>query len=204
MSFVPPNESELEAVSRLKGRLFAQFGADDTTTNNFSDTKLLRFYRGMKLNEDNAFDSLIKHRQWMVDEEVSTVQDKKAIFEKEYSANKVIILDGLDVNSRPVSVVYCHRHVARDRNLNEIRLLIIHTLESLLKLSKPEEEKFVICFDLSKFTLACMDYEVVKELVAILQANYPETLFVCLIIDSPMIFSACWALIRSVNFFCWK
>ena len=41
-----------------------------------------------------------------------------------------------------------------------------------------------------------LDYEVLKLLINILQYNYPETLESALVVDSPFIFSACWAIIR--------
>lgn len=41
-----------------------------------------------------------------------------------------------------------------------------------------------------------MDYDVVKMLVNTLQFNYPETLKVALIVQSPMLFSACWIIIK--------
>lgn len=43
---------------------------------------------------------------------------------------------------------------------------------------------------------ACMDYDAVKLIVNILQYNYPETLSVALILNAPMLFSACWAVIK--------
>ena len=41
-----------------------------------------------------------------------------------------------------------------------------------------------------------MDYDAVKLIVNILQYNYPETLSVGLILNAPMLFSACWAVIK--------
>jgi len=41
-----------------------------------------------------------------------------------------------------------------------------------------------------------MDYEIVKLLIDILQYNYPETMNNALIISSPFLFHACWAVIR--------
>ncbi len=195
MSFVPPNEEELAAVQRLKSQISAHFGEEEKKVE-FTDTKVLRFYRGMKSDEEKAFESMIKHVQWKIEDEVDTIHEKLPLFEKEFSAKKVIVLDGLDHNERPVSMCYVHRHNAKDRDISQIRMLIIHTLESLIKKAKPDEEKFIIGFDLSKFSFACMDYECVKALISIMQTNYPETLYVCLVIDSPYIFSACWALIR--------
>jgi hypothetical protein len=41
-----------------------------------------------------------------------------------------------------------------------------------------------------------MDYEVVKMLINILQFNYPDILHHALVVNSPFLFSACWAIIR--------
>jgi hypothetical protein len=195
MSFLPPSEAESESVKRLQAKLKEHSAVDDKQ-HIHHDTRVLRFYRGLKLNEDHAFEALVKHTQFRIDDEVDIIDTKVHIFEKEYNAKKVIVLDGLDHNNRPVSVCYVHRHVAKDRDISHMRMLIIHTIESLLKKSKPDEERVVFVFDLAKFSFACMDYECVKALISIVQANYPETLFVVLVMDSPYIFSACWALIR--------
>jgi hypothetical protein len=41
-----------------------------------------------------------------------------------------------------------------------------------------------------------MDYSLVKFLITILQENYPECLGVCLVVNAPWIFNACWTLIK--------
>jgi hypothetical protein len=41
-----------------------------------------------------------------------------------------------------------------------------------------------------------MDYEIVRLLIDILQYNYPETMNSALIVNSPFLFHACWAVIR--------
>jgi len=58
------------------------------------------------------------------------------------------------------------------------------------------DERFVLIFDLRAFSMKNMDYQGVKVLVSILQTNYPEVLDRAIIVDSPFIFSACWAIIR--------
>jgi hypothetical protein len=42
-----------------------------------------------------------------------------------------------------------------------------------------------------------MDYEIVRLLIDILQYNYPETMNSALIVNSPFLFHACWAVIRA-------
>lgn len=77
-----------------------------------------------------------------------------------------------------------------------MKLLIIYILELVLSKSIPTEQRIMICFDLSGFKLSCMDYDIVKLLISILEFNYPETLSSALIINAPFIFYACWAVIR--------
>ena len=75
--------------------------------------------------------------------------------------------------------------------------MIIYNCEQVtFKLAKPEEERMVICFDLSGFSLRCMDYEVMKLLIDILSYNYPDTLEVAHVINAPFIFWACWAVMK--------
>lgn len=188
----------LAAVERLKARLAEHFAGDAAVPEppNYTDIKILRFYRGNKGNEDKAFEKLVRHAYFRLEDNVDNIGDNLALFAKELSARKMMVLDGTDKHGRPVALCYAHRHIASDRDLSQMRMLITYTLEALLKRAKPDEEKFVICFDLSKFTFACMDYECVKVLISVMRDNYPETLWTCLVMDAPMIFRASWHVIR--------
>jgi hypothetical protein len=59
-----------------------------------------------------------------------------------------------------------------------------------------DEEKVLLVFDLNQFSLSCMDYEVLQMFFNILQYNYPEILSGVLVVNSPMIFIACWQIIK--------
>ena len=98
--------------------------------------------------------------------------------------------------NHPVVTICARRHNKDQRDIDVMKKFIIFTLEKALKKAIPDE-KIVILFDLAGFTMSCMDYEVVKMLVNTLQYNYPETLKVALIVNAPMLFSACWILIKS-------
>jgi hypothetical protein len=106
------------------------------------------------------------------------------------------VVEGYDTTGRPAIFIYARKHNKNDRNLEELRLLIIYTMETIIKRTKPDEERMLICFDLTDFRMSCMDYEMVKLLISILEFNYPETLSSALIINAPFIFYACWAVIR--------
>eukprot|EP00601_Ochromonadales_sp_CCMP2298_P026825 CAMPEP_0173273186 /NCGR_PEP_ID=MMETSP1143-20121109/1768_1 /TAXON_ID=483371 /ORGANISM="non described non described, Strain CCMP2298" /LENGTH=216 /DNA_ID=CAMNT_0014209905 /DNA_START=525 /DNA_END=1176 /DNA_ORIENTATION=+ len=141
--------------------------------------------------------ALIRYANWRIEEDVDNVANPETLvkFKKEIDSGKVVF-GFRDLNGRPASFLWAHRHKANDRDIAQVKLLTIWTLEGLRKLAKPEEEMFVICFDLSRFSMSCMDYEAVKQLITILQAHYPDTLAKLLLIDAPFLFSACWAIIR--------
>lgn len=190
MSFTEPTSQELEAVERLKVRL-----QEDQKVHKFTDTAILRFLRGRKQDEEKAYKALTMHIEWRVENQADTINDQVATFETELKSQKVRSA-GPDHNGRPAVFVYARRHNKNNRDLDQIRQLIIYLIENTLKLAKPNEERLLICFDLSGFSYSCMDYDAVKLLVNILQFNYPDILEVALVINAPFIFYACWAIIR--------
>lgn len=192
MSFVSPTEDELAAVMRLKERIINEFPEG---INRFTDTAILRFLRGRKHDEDKAFKALQKHIEWRNEYHVDEIMNHKDQFQNELHTGKFNV-EYKDKDGTPTIYIFAGKHDKNHRDLEELRLLIIYTLEMILKRAKPEEERMVIAFDLSGFTLACMDYEVLKMLINILQFNYPDTLRVALVINAPFLFSACWAIIR--------
>lgn len=53
-----------------------------------------------------------------------------------------------------------------------------------------------IVFDLGGFALKNMDYKFMKFMIHILQNYYPDTLGVALVLNSPWLFSGCWAILK--------
>lgn len=192
MSFQPPNESELAGVQRLKDRLASEH---PEWKGKFNHTTLLRFYRGRKAIDEDAFKALVKHAEWRVENDVDNIANEISKFQKEMDAGKFVV-EGYDLTGRPTIFIYAKKHNKNDRDLDQMRLLIIYTMETVLKRTNPAEERMVICFDLTGFKLSCMDYDMVKLLIRILEFNYPETLSTSLIINAPFMFYACWAVIR--------
>ena len=159
----------------------------------FSDMCIVRFLRGRKLDQHKAFRALVRHLKWRADNDVSSITASAVMAE---SQQRKIVVHGKDLEGRPTIYIFASRHKTNDRDINIMQKFIIKTLEDTMKLTKPTDEKLVIVFDLSGFSMSCMDYEVVKMLVNILQWNYPEVLQVALVVNAPMIFSACWLVIR--------
>merc|ERR1712137_288245 len=53
-----------------------------------------------------------------------------------------------------------------------------------------------IVFDLGGFSLRNMDYQFMKFMIHMLQNYYPDTLGVALVLNSPWLFSGCWAILK--------
>jgi hypothetical protein len=187
---VMSEENKQGVITRIRTTL------TDTPAFTVSDSKIFRFYRGRFDNEEKASKALIRHEQWRIENDVDNLGSNKVRFEKEIASGKGIIGERLDINSRPVLYVIARRHDGSTRVLEELKLLIIYSFEKALEMSKPEEEKITICFDLSEFSLNNMDYEAVKTLIDLLAYNYPDILGNTLVVDSPFFFWACWAVIK--------
>jgi hypothetical protein len=194
MSFVPPSGEEVISINLLKQQLYGDFD-DVSKSDNFSDTMVLRFLRGHKGCTKNAHVALKQHVEWRRTEGVDHLDQRRDEFQRELNSRKAL-LGFRDRNGRPGAYVYAHHHNAYDRDIEELRKLSMWVLESLRREAKREEERFVVCLDLGKFTMRCMDYEAVRHQVNILQSHYPDTLESCYVIDAPFIFNACWRVIR--------
>jgi len=193
MPFIDPSDEELVVVQRLRTALTDT--PNITVSPKTTDVTILRFLRGSKGNEERALGELIKHTEWRIEYNVDEIDASLPRFLGQID-KRLVIFQGNDKANRPCLFCFAHRHNANDRDFEEMRLLIMYSLERLISQALPNEEKFIICFDLSRFSLRCMDFEVVKVLVSILQQNYPDTLEKLCVMDAPMIFSACWAVIR--------
>uniref|UniRef100_A0A6B2LEG1 CRAL-TRIO domain-containing protein n=1 Tax=Arcella intermedia TaxID=1963864 RepID=A0A6B2LEG1_9EUKA len=69
-------------------------------------------------------------------------------------------------------------------------------LESTENREKFPNIKATLVFDMKGFSMANMDFPIVKFLAETLQAHYPDVLAHTYIVDSPWIFSTCWAMIK--------
>jgi hypothetical protein len=194
MTFVEPTDKEKQTVEELRQRL-EKTPDLSLTGHHITDICILRFLRGCKGKEDKAYTELVRYIGWRIESDADNIDNYIPQFQRRLD-NRLIILGNVDKENRPVAFSLVHKFDNRDREIEEMRLFIIYALESLLKRTNPEQEMFAAVADLSRFTMRCIDYEVIKMGINILQGNYPDTLGKLLIVDSPMIFSACWAIIR--------
>ena len=137
---------------------------------------------------------MLKWREIEKPENINSNDDGvKTEYNKGYS-----IIYKTDKLERPVLYVQCNKYDKNNRILDNVKKFVIWEMEiAVYQLSKPEDEKIVVLFDLLDFSLIkTMDYEVVKMFIHILQNNYDEILGLGIIINSPWIFSACWKIIK--------
>ena len=160
---------------------------------NYSEMMIKRFLRGQKLNVDNAVKCLVATGEFRKETraDVLTVKDCEGYYNR-----RVTFPFGYDNMGQPLIYCITGRHDRLDRDINEVKNFIIFIIDQTLKLAKPDEEKLTIVFDLSTFSMNCMDFEATKLFISVLQTHYPEILGRALIINAPYIFRACWQVIR--------
>ncbi|XP_028158038.1 uncharacterized protein LOC135073189 [Ostrinia nubilalis] len=185
----PVNESDLK---ELKDRMNLIVSADPAQYHN--DYSLRRYLRAFK-TVDQAFQAIIKTNKWRGEYGVADLQNDKELIEK-YS-DKARVLRHRDIVGRPIVYIPAKNHSSSDRNIDELTKFIVYCLEDASKRCFEEVvDNLCIVFDLNNFTLSCMDYQVLKNLIWLLSRHYPERLGVCLIINAPTFFSGCWAVIK--------
>lgn len=70
-----------------------------------------------------------------------------------------------------------------------MKLLTIYTMETSRILCGYPMDTLCLVFNLDNFTLANMDFEVVKFIVSCFQAYYPETLGMACVYKAPWVFN---------------
>ncbi|KAG6448784.1 hypothetical protein O3G_MSEX005669 [Manduca sexta] len=185
----PVNEDDFK---QLKERMSLIASADPAQYHN--DFSLKRYLRAFK-TVDAAFQAVIKTNKWRSEYKVADLQNDSELIAK-YS-DKARVLRHRDLVGRPIVYIPAKNHSSSDRNIDELTKFIVYCLEDASKKCFEEVvDNLCIVFDLNNFTLSCMDYQVLKNLIWLLSRHYPERLGVCLIINAPTFFSGCWAVIK--------
>ncbi|XP_045459342.1 CRAL-TRIO domain-containing protein C3H8.02 [Melitaea cinxia] len=181
-----------EDFRQLKERMTLIADADPLQYHN--DYSLKRYLRAFK-TVDNAFQAILKTNKWRVEYGVANLHENKELIEK--YANKARVLRHRDIIGRPIVYIPAKNHSSNDRNIDDLTKFIVYCLEDASKKCFEEVvDNLCIVFDLNNFTLSCMDYQVLKNLIWLLSRHYPERLGICLIINAPTFFSGCWAVIK--------
>ncbi|XP_041360134.1 CRAL-TRIO domain-containing protein C3H8.02-like [Gigantopelta aegis] len=188
------DEVEEKDFKELKERCKIIFEADPSQTH--TDSSLRRFLRAFG-DVDPAFKQLLKCNKWRHEYGVENLSPDDDDILREISIGKIHILRNRDSQGRPVIYVIARKHNVYERDIDKFTKFIVYILETACKKCNEEIiDNLCIIFDLKNFSLSCMDYQFIKNLIWLLSKYYPERLGICLIINSPMMFSGCWAIIR--------
>ncbi|KAL8613468.1 hypothetical protein ACOMHN_007511 [Nucella lapillus] len=209
-----PEEFEKD-FEELKERCQVLFEADPSQAH--TDASLRRFIRAF-IEVDVAFKQLLKCNKWRHEYQVTSLTPDDPDIAEEMATGKVHILRNRDNKGRqqgqvskcsckllrfqdnkgrPVVYVAARKHNAYDRDLTKLLKFFVYILESACKkCNESVIDNLLLIFDLKSFTLSSMDYQFVQNIIRLFSRNYPERLGACLIINSPLIFSGCWSVIR--------
>ncbi|KAJ5779909.1 hypothetical protein N7457_005069 [Penicillium paradoxum] len=192
-------------------------GILDTLKHDHPDAVLLRFLRARKWDVPKAFSMLMNTVVWRVKEihvdddimakgelhalnqtqDISSTSEQKAgnDFMSQMRMGKSYV-HGVDRSGRPIVVVRVRLHQPGTQSQESLERYIVHVIESVRLTLAPPVETAAVLFDMTGFGLSNMDYPPVKFILRCFEANYPESLGIILIHNSPWVFSGIWRLIR--------
>jgi hypothetical protein len=109
-------------------------------------------------------------------------------FIKQYRSGKSYIR-GTDNENRPVHIIRSRLHDPNMQSPEAMEAFILHNIESVRMLAaRVPIEKACLIFDLGGFGLRNMDFHVIRFLVTVFEARYPETLGAVHVHKAPFVF----------------
>nr|XP_053634756.1 uncharacterized protein LOC128690214 [Cherax quadricarinatus] len=162
------------------------------------DDRTLKRYLKAFRSVDAAYEGILVTNAWRRDFGVANITRDTPGVKRVMETKVCEILNHRDKNQRPVAYVAVENHNMQRRNVDDMILYIVYMLETASsKCLEDGPDNVCILFDMKNFSMMCMDYTVLKSLYTIMTTHYPERLGVCLVLNAPLIFSACWIIIRS-------
>ncbi|KAI0436639.1 CRAL/TRIO domain-containing protein [Xylaria telfairii] len=173
------------------------------------DTLVLRFLRAREWDAEEAMGMLVSAVNWRVERNMAeiVIRDGESVGMKEeqsaddkgliaqYRSGKSYVR-GTDKENRLIYVIRVRLHHPQLQSCAAMETYILHNIESLRILAKPPNDKFCLIFDMTGFGLKNMDFHVVRFLISVFEARYPETLGVVLIHNAPFVFWGIWNMIK--------
>jgi hypothetical protein len=175
------------------------------------DVLVLRFLRARKWDVEKAMAMLVSAINWRherrLEEDIVSKGDSIGLakelsadeksFLAQYRSGKAYVR-GSDKEGRPVFVIKVRLHDPKLQSPESMEAFILHNIETIRTMIRYPDEKSCLIFDLTGFGLKNMDFHVVKFLVQVFEARYPEYLGVVLVHNAPFIF---WGMshLRSAN-----
>ena len=167
------------------------------------DSLLLRFIRARKWNTVNALNMLFKAFKWRLDEDIpsikyssdGTLNEQNPKFFEQLEMGKFYI-NGTDKDNRIVAYLNVRLHHPGDQPAKTLEKLTIYVMECGRVLLEHPVETVCLVFDLTGFGLSNMDFNMVKYLVTVFEAYYPESLGRIIIHGAPFVFWGVWKVIE--------
>lgn len=165
------------------------------------DAAILRFLRARKWDVEKAMVMLVSALNWRgehhIDDDVVYKGESVAHLEKPSVDEEAFIMQyrsgksyvrGTDKENRPVYVIRVRLHDPKKQTPEAMEAFVLHGIESIKTMLTFPKDKACLIFDMTNFGLKNMDFHVVKFLVQVFEARYPETLGVVLIHKAPFVF----------------
>lgn len=167
------------------------------------DVVVLRFLRARKWDVDKAMAMLVSAINWrherLLEDDIigkgdsvglasaADQSDDDKSFMAQYRSGKAYVR-GSDKECRPVFIIKVRLHDPKLQSEASMERFILHNIETIRAMLRYPNEKACLIFDLTGFGLKNMDFHVVKFLVQVFEARYPEYLGVVLVHNAPFIF----------------
>ncbi|KAK0643958.1 CRAL-TRIO domain-containing protein [Cercophora newfieldiana] len=169
------------------------------------DVTLLRFLRARKWDVPSALSTLLSVLNWrralrlddvLIRQGDSLPSSDQGGFLAQYRSGKAYVR-GSDRQARPVFVIKVALHDPKAQTEEAMEMFILHSIETIRTMMRfPEQETSCLVFDLSGFGMRNMDFHVVRFLVQVFEARYPEYLGVLLVHNAPFVFGGIWRMIK--------
>ncbi|KAI0118240.1 CRAL/TRIO domain-containing protein [Nemania sp. FL0031] len=181
----------------------------DTALMEHPDALMLRFLRARKWDVEKAMVMLVSAINWRLERNLvdTVIRAGEGVGLKEhlsaddegfiaqYRSGKSF-MRGTDRENRLVYVIKVRLHFPSLQSGEAMETYVLHNIESLRVCLKPPNDKCCLIFDLTGFGVRNMDFHVVKFLVSVFEARYPETLGIVLIHNAPFVFWGIWNMIK--------
>ncbi|KAF9556983.1 hypothetical protein EC968_007863 [Mortierella alpina] len=175
----------------------------DNIMGDHPDALVLRFVRARKWNVVNAFNMMIKAFKWRLDEDIAAVKystDKQLNemypkFFEQLDSGKFYI-HGTDFENRVVAYLNVRLHRPKDQPDETLQKLTVYVMECARVLLEHPVETVCLVFDLTGFSLSNVDFTMLRYLITVFEAYYPESLGRIIIHGAPFVFWGVWKVIE--------
>ncbi|KAF9911830.1 hypothetical protein EC991_002133 [Linnemannia zychae] len=175
----------------------------DNVMGDHPDALVLRFIRARKWNTINALSMMFKAFKWRLDEDIPAVKYSSDIQLNEQNPNFFDQLEmgkfyikGTDVDGRIVAYLNVKLHHPGDQPAKTLERLTIYVMECGRVMVEHPVETVCLVFDLTGFSLSNMDFAMIRYLISIFEAYYPESLGRIVVHGAPFVFWGVWKIIE--------